>query len=81
MSCISRRVTNVAERNANCCSRQRASFNAAGFLSIHFEGAKKIKRVSVPSSTSSFVRSSLCRLLVDLDSLIARVHGPAAARY
>ena len=78
MSCISRRVTNVAERNANCCSRQRASFNAAGFLSIHFEGAKKLKEYLFHHRLR---RSSLCRLLVDLDSLIARVHGPAAARY
>ena len=45
MSCISRRVTNVAERNANCCSRQQCSANAhrpPGFLSC-FEGAKKLK--------------------------------------
>ena len=48
MSCISRRVTNVAERNANCCSRQQSQ----SFLSATLK-VQKIKRVSVPSSASS----------------------------
>ena len=65
MSCISRRVTNVAERNANCCSRQRASFNAAGFLSIHFEGAKKLKEYLFHHR----LRRSFVRLFADFLSI------------